>query len=120
MTTLADALQELHRLQHRKAIWDALMEHLRGGFIDDKVGKVPAEAKITVVDCTVSEVAQDTIFEFIEEHTNGTMKNLDTQIARLMEGAFAPKKEEKSGGNDTPNKAPAKKKTAKGRRPTGN
>jgi len=103
-TTLANAVKELERLKHSRAVWLETVEHL-SRFLDREVRT--AEQGIVADGCVVNRVPQPVIREFIDYINQENIDPLNERIEAIeqltvMETKDNDSKEQHEGGEVRP------------------
>jgi hypothetical protein len=79
-TTLADAVRELERLRHARAVWMETVEHL-SRFVGNELKN--ADASIVAEGCIVSSVPEPVVKEFIHYINTDEIEPLNQEIEAL-------------------------------------
>jgi len=81
MPTLKDQLEELTRLKHRLAVWEAIHAVMSERFLS-KDGR-HAPGGIRVPNCPVELVTEDTVEDVLQNIAEGPISDIQTQIDEI-------------------------------------
>ena len=108
MATLAEAVRELERLKHQRAVWMQTVEHL-SIFIDQEVQ--PAQKGISAEGCIHSTVPQPVIQEFIDRINEEEIEPLNQQIEAIESMNVEEEETEDEGPEGKANEKPKRETT---------
>lgn len=81
MPTLKDQLEELTKLKHRLAVWEAIHATMGERFLS-KDGR-PAPEGLRVPNCPIELVSEDTVEDVLQNIAEGPISDIQTQIDHI-------------------------------------
>jgi hypothetical protein len=79
--TLKESIDELTKLKHRLAVWEAMSSFLDDNFLSKDGRKAPRALKVP--DCLVELVSEDTVESVLQAIGEGPISDLQKEIATI-------------------------------------